>query len=176
MRLAAKLTGWRLDVKSESSYNADMKSGYDSLLALPDISLSLVDALFENGFYSVEELSRASVSDLIQLRDIDEEMAAVLIQKATVAWEEMAAAAEADEVKPATTDDNGNDDSEPHTADSMDTTTSSMDADEEVEEMAAPNDTAIPAESTPLSSEPDNNTGAKEAPGDEPIPENNDTN
>lgn len=181
VRLAAKLTGWRLDVKSESSYNADMKSGYDSLLALPDISLSLVDALFENGFYSVEELSRASVNDLIQLRDIDEEMAAVLIQKATVAWEEMVAAAEAadaeaDEVKPATTDDNGNDDSEPHTTDSMDTTTASMGADEEVEEMAAPNDTAIPAESTPLSSEPENNTGVKEVPGDEPIPENNDTN
>ena len=97
VRLAAKLTGWRLDVKSESSYNADMKDGYDSLVALPDVSLGLVDALFENGFYSVEELSRASIQDLIQIREIDEEMAAALVEKAAKAWAELAAAADDDD-------------------------------------------------------------------------------
>lgn len=94
VRLAAKLTGWRLDVKSESSYNADMKNGYDSLVAIPDISLGLVDALFENGFYSAEELSRASVADLVQIREIDETVAESLIEKAAVTWKEMLTAAE----------------------------------------------------------------------------------
>ena len=36
VRLASKLTGWHLDVKSESIYNQDMKDGYDSLMALPE--------------------------------------------------------------------------------------------------------------------------------------------
>ncbi len=92
VRLAAKLTGWRLDVQSESSYNDRMKKGHDSLIALPGISLSLVDALFENGFFSVEELSRANVEDLTQIREIDDEMAAALIENAAVAWKEMIAA------------------------------------------------------------------------------------
>ncbi len=96
VRLAAKLTGWRLDVKSESSYNADMKNGYDSLVAIPDISLGLVDALFENGFYSAEELSRASVADLVQIREIDETVAESLIEKAAVTWKEMLTAAQAE--------------------------------------------------------------------------------
>jgi transcription termination/antitermination protein NusA len=34
VRLASKLTGWHLDVNSESQYNQTMKSGYDSLVQI----------------------------------------------------------------------------------------------------------------------------------------------
>jgi N utilization substance protein A len=82
VRLASKLTGWHLDVQSESRYNETMKSGYESLVALPDVSVSLVDALYEAGFFSIDELSIASVEDLIQIRDVSEEKAQELISAA----------------------------------------------------------------------------------------------
>jgi len=186
VRLAAKLAGWRLDVKSESSYNADMKKGYDSLVALPDISLGLVDALFENGFYSAEELSRASVNDLVQIREIDEAMAETLIQNATIVWAEMVAAAEAviDEEEESEATSTGNDENPDSAADTANSilkpespdradATIELDLDEEMDPTT---DAADSGEATTLPSEPENTAGPKDKLDSEPIPENNDTN
>jgi N utilization substance protein A len=104
VRLASKLTGWHLDVKSESTYNQTMQSGYNSLMALPGVGISLADALYEKGFYSAEEIGKASVEDLLQVRGIDEEMARGLIE-AGVAAAEQAAQAEADEAAQAEADE-----------------------------------------------------------------------
>ena len=76
VRLASKLTGWHLDVKSETRYNQAMQTGYDSLVALPGVGIGLADALYESGFYSAEEISEAGIEDLIQIRGIGEEKAA----------------------------------------------------------------------------------------------------
>jgi N utilization substance protein A len=82
VRLASKLSGWHLDVKSETRYSKAMKSGYDSLVALPGVGISMADALYEEGFYSAEEVSKASVDHLIQIRGIGEEKATKLIEGA----------------------------------------------------------------------------------------------
>jgi N utilization substance protein A len=82
VRLASKLTGWHLDVQSESRYNEAMKSGYESLMALPDMGVSMADTLYEAGFFSVDEISIASVEDLMQIRDLDEDQARALISAA----------------------------------------------------------------------------------------------
>jgi len=89
VRLASKLTKWHLDVISESRYSEAMQDGYDSLLALPGVGISLADALYEKGFYSAEELSGASVEDLIQIRGIAEEKAQKIIETAQNYTEEM---------------------------------------------------------------------------------------
>ena len=96
VRLASKLTGWHLDVKSESTYNQTMQSGYNSLMALPGVGISLADALYEKGFYSAEEIGKASVEDLLQVRGIDEEMARGLIEAGMAAAEQAAQAAQAE--------------------------------------------------------------------------------
>ena len=90
VRLASKLTGWHLDVKSESTYNQTMQSGYNSLMALPGVGISLADALYEKGFYSAEEIGKASVEDLLQIRGIDETLAHSLIEAAQAAAEQAA--------------------------------------------------------------------------------------
>ncbi len=82
VRLASKLTKWHLDVISETRYSNAMQDGYDSLVSLPDIGISLADALYEKGFFSAEELSKASVEDLTQIREITEEDAIQLIETA----------------------------------------------------------------------------------------------
>lgn len=82
VRLASKLTKWHLDVISEDRYSETMKDGYNSLIRLPGIGISLADALYETGFYSADELRNASVEDLIQIRGIGEEKAKMLIETA----------------------------------------------------------------------------------------------
>ena len=94
VRLASRLTGWHLDVKSETLYSEAMKDGYDSLVALPNVGISLADALYEQGFYSAEELSNASTDELIQVRGIGEQRAGELIEVAAKAVEEARVVAE----------------------------------------------------------------------------------
>ncbi len=80
VRLASKLTKWHLDVISEARYSETMQNGYNSLTALPEVSISMADALYEKGYFSAEELSNASVEDLTQIRDIDTKKAEELIK------------------------------------------------------------------------------------------------
>ena len=82
VRLASKLSGWHLDVKNETRYSQAMQIGYDSLVALPGVGIGLADALYESGFYSAEEISRATVEDLMQIRGIGEEKAEKLLEAA----------------------------------------------------------------------------------------------
>jgi N utilization substance protein A len=79
VRLASRLTGWHLDVKSETKYSETMQSGYDSLVALPGVGISIADTLYEKGFFSAEEISTATVEDLVQIRGVGEETAKKLI-------------------------------------------------------------------------------------------------
>jgi len=82
VRLASKLTKWRLDVKSESRYSKAMKDGYNSLISLPGVGISLADALYENGFFSAEEIARSAVEDLTRVRVVTEDEARNLIAAA----------------------------------------------------------------------------------------------
>jgi N utilization substance protein A len=99
VRLASKLTGWHLDVKSETKYSIAMQSGYDSLVALPGVGVSMADALYELGFYSAEEVSKATPEDLIQIRGIGEETANKLIAAAQTAVVEAEKAQDTEEEK-----------------------------------------------------------------------------
>ncbi len=82
VRLASRLTGWRLDVVGETAYNKNLKDGYRSLLDLPGVGEKLATDLHDEGFGSAEDISRASVTDLIEVGGLDEERAAALISEA----------------------------------------------------------------------------------------------
>jgi N utilization substance protein A len=82
VRLASKLCGWHLEVQSESKYSEAMQSGYDSLVALPGVGVSMADALYEKGFFSADEIAKAGIEDLVQIRGIGEETARKLIHAA----------------------------------------------------------------------------------------------
>jgi N utilization substance protein A len=130
VRLASKLTGWHLDVKSESAYNQAMQSGYNSLMALPGVGISLADALYEKGFYSAEEIGKASMEDLLQIRGVDDELARSLIEAAKTA-PEPTAGAEASEAEDAETD------SESETVEAEVPATEDADTDHATEEAGA---------------------------------------
>jgi N utilization substance protein A len=129
VRLASKLTGWHLDVNSESKYSEAMQTGYDSLVQLPEMGISMADALYEKGFYSAEELSKASIEELAQIREVDEETAQRLIESAKkhLADRERAAAASDQKTADETTAKNAPDEQLNSASQETDTTTAEPD-------------------------------------------------
>ncbi len=75
VRLAAKLTGWKIDVKSESKYSKSMKEGYLSLLKIPGVGEMTASALYEAGFTSAKDVAEANITDLMQVPGITEKKA-----------------------------------------------------------------------------------------------------
>ncbi len=82
VRLASRLLGWRIDVKSEQRYANLKEPGYQSLLAIKGIEEPLADQLLSRGIASVEKLAEAMIDDLVVIRSIDDEQAQFLIDTA----------------------------------------------------------------------------------------------
>jgi transcription termination/antitermination protein NusA len=91
VRLASRLTGWRLDVFSESRYNESIKKGYDSLMNLPDMTEKLADTLIKSGYFSAEDLARTTAEELAETARIPEAAAEGFIASAEKALSRLAA-------------------------------------------------------------------------------------
>jgi N utilization substance protein A len=82
VRLASKLSGWNLDVVSESNYNRALKDAYNSLLSLEGVGEATATNLYQEGFRSVEEVGGANINELAQVKGISQEKAKKLIESA----------------------------------------------------------------------------------------------
>ena len=82
VRLASKLTGWRLDVLGETNYNQALKDGYRSLLDLPGVGAKRASDLYDIGFRSVEDVASATVDDLLAIQGMGRDRAEKLIENA----------------------------------------------------------------------------------------------
>ena len=82
VRLASKLSGWNLDVKSLTDYDNSIKKGLDSLMKLPAMTKTLADILFKEGFFAVEDLAKVSGEELAEVAGISDEDAGELIEQA----------------------------------------------------------------------------------------------
>jgi N utilization substance protein A len=82
VRLASKISGWNLDVTSETEYNKDMKESYNSLLSLEGVGESTATHLYQESYRSVEDVAKANVDELSQVKGIGEEKAGKLIEDA----------------------------------------------------------------------------------------------
>jgi len=89
VRLAAKLTGWKIDIKSEEEKKAeverrmDMMSKSEGMLrAIPGIGEKTAERLAEAGFDSLEKIAKASVEELSKLPSIGREKAEKIIKEA----------------------------------------------------------------------------------------------
>jgi N utilization substance protein A len=90
VKLASKLTGWRIDVRSESAAEEESKRARKSLESIPGIGFGESELLFQEGYRSVGEVAEASVEDLTEVEGIDAERAALIIQGAKDLWAEIA--------------------------------------------------------------------------------------
>jgi len=82
VRLASRLTGWRLDVSGETDYNKALKDGYKSLLDLPGVGAKRATDLYDEGFRSVEDIAGATVEDLVSVQGMGNERAQKLVNDA----------------------------------------------------------------------------------------------
>jgi len=82
VRLASRLTGWKLDVTGESNYNQTLKEGYKSLLDLQGIGDKKAYDLYEGGFTSARDLANATVDDLRSVKGMTDKQAEKLIESA----------------------------------------------------------------------------------------------
>ncbi len=82
VRLAAKLTGWRLDVVGETKYNDALKDGYKSLLDLESVGEKGATDLYDSDFRSAHDLAGSTVEDLLAVKGITKEKAETLIAEA----------------------------------------------------------------------------------------------
>ena len=82
VRLASRLLGWKIDVKSEQRYANLENSGYRSLVQVEGVDEGLADRLFAAGLTSSAALASADVEQLMSLARIDQEKAQLIQQVA----------------------------------------------------------------------------------------------
>ena len=82
VRLASKLVGWNLDIKSEAEKKGEVEAEMERMAAasrelamLPGIEPAISTRLLDAGFRTVEEVSLASMDDLTTIDGVDEETA-----------------------------------------------------------------------------------------------------
>jgi N utilization substance protein A len=84
VRLASRLLGWKIDVKSEQRYANMDNRGYRSLTAVDGVDESLADRLFAAGVSTASLLATMDVEQLMTLARLDQDRALAL-QKAAAA-------------------------------------------------------------------------------------------
>lgn len=105
VRLASKLVGWKLDIKSEAEKKAEievemerMAQASRELSSLPGIAQSTVARLLDAGFRGIEEICLASLEDLTSIEGISEDEAIEIHDAAEQALAARAEEYEAEEV------------------------------------------------------------------------------
>ncbi len=92
VRLAVKLTGWKIDVKSESSSAQQEEDSRTDLMVLPDMTEAAAEGLLKEGIKSLGLIAAVDVETLMAVPGISKEQAEGWIQTATRMIEEVAAA------------------------------------------------------------------------------------
>ncbi len=64
VRLAAKLMGWKIDVKSETRYKNSQDPNYQAMLKYLGMTESIADHLFKKGIRSIGDLAKADPEEL----------------------------------------------------------------------------------------------------------------
>ncbi len=82
VRLAAKLTGWKIDVRSESKEEKISGESFERLLAIDDMDEETATMLFENGYRTPEDIAKATLAELTSFMGITEEKGLKLIHGA----------------------------------------------------------------------------------------------
>ncbi len=82
VRLAAQLTGWRLDIKSESSIESKMAGAKYILASIEGLDEFRVELLVQEGYSTPEQVADLSPRALNRMLNLDEEEALALIESA----------------------------------------------------------------------------------------------
>lgn len=82
VRLAAQLTGWRIDIYSETRHAEMLDAARSELARITVLDDAQVDALVRSGFQSAQELADSEVGEVAGILDVSEEVARGVIDGA----------------------------------------------------------------------------------------------
>ncbi len=82
VRLASRLTGWKIDVRSASVAEEETKKSRASIEAIPGINFTHAELLFQMGYQSAKDVADAQVDDILEIEGMTEELAKELIENA----------------------------------------------------------------------------------------------
>lgn len=75
VKLASKLSGWRLDVRSVSVAEEEARRARAALSAIPGIDFMQAELLFQHGYRGVREVSDAALEDLFEVDGLSQDQA-----------------------------------------------------------------------------------------------------
>ncbi|HVO68061.1 MAG TPA: transcription termination factor NusA [Syntrophales bacterium] len=82
VRLAVKLTGWKIDVKSESMAASQQEEGFKSLMKISGIDEAMAEKLYDEGFKSVAMIATTDPDMLSNIQGVGEKNASQWIDEA----------------------------------------------------------------------------------------------
>jgi len=82
VRLASKLTGWKIDIKSESKMEKISSEILESFKGLPYIGDVHSRVLYNEGFRSIKEVGEVDPEELAKVLEIEKEKAVQIVQEA----------------------------------------------------------------------------------------------
>jgi len=82
VRLASQLTGWRIDIHSETKVREMETRGRASLASVDGVSAEMVEAMFRLGWRSASDLARAKADELLDVAGVTAETAPRIIASA----------------------------------------------------------------------------------------------
>jgi len=71
VRLASRLTGWRIDIHSETKIREVESRSLAEIAAIPQVGEELADALFQMGWRGLRDLAVADAEELAQVAGVD---------------------------------------------------------------------------------------------------------
>ena len=99
VKLAAKLTGFRIDIKSESQSDEDFEKVYKPLKEKLGMDFITMRILYDEGFRTISSLMEADPDDLSEILGIDVDKAYEIVDAAKELLEEPSDDSEKEEVK-----------------------------------------------------------------------------
>jgi N utilization substance protein A len=88
VRLAAQLTGWKLDIISDSKFRQMEDEALVVLKEIDGVDEDLAKSIFRLGFRALEEISEAAVEELAQIEGVETEERAAELKRAADATTE----------------------------------------------------------------------------------------
>ncbi len=82
VRLAVQLTGWNIDIISESKMNRMREQAYKLFTKLPDVGRKMAELLLAYGFRSLEDIAEAEEESLARVPGVNKKYAKELIAAA----------------------------------------------------------------------------------------------
>jgi transcription termination/antitermination protein NusA len=82
VKLASKLTGWKIDVRSVSVAEEEAKRARTSIESIPGINFTHAEMLFQAGYRSARQVADATLEELIEVQGFTPEVASEILKGA----------------------------------------------------------------------------------------------